>query len=175
LWILFFFGWRPYRIDNVRENLFQVRNELFLLAANGDVSFDEPAYRVLRDRLNAVIRFAHTITLTRSVLFGLQAKSLPNQREAWLLTVQKLPQEQQRKLIDLDERTTFVILWQLFTGSPILWAALLVYVPISLIQSVKSARLKAAKTLRVDLIEEQAVIAFKGERYAEAERCLVNA
>ncbi len=179
LWILFFFGWRPYRIDNVRDKLFQLRSELFLLAADGGVSFDDPAYLILRNRINAVIRFAHTITLTRSFLFGVQAKEVPNLREKWLLEVGKLPREQQQKLIDIDQRAAFTLAWQVFSGSPILWLIAIFYVPVLLIESAresKSAKMRATKELRVELIEEQAVIKFtREEECTEAAPPLVHA
>jgi hypothetical protein len=179
LWLLFFFGWRPYRIDNVREKLFQLRNELFLLAADGAISFDDPAYRMLRERLNAVIRFAHTITLTRSVLFALQADEVPNLRERWLEAVAKLPEKYQEQLIDIDQRASFALAWQVLSGSPILWLVIICYIPKLVMddwRESKQAKLKVAKDLRVELIEAQAVIKFEREESkAESGRQAIHA
>lgn len=60
--------WRDYRLDAFREHLFDIRDRLFAYAADGHVSFEEPAYRVLRARINVAIRYAHVFTLPRLIL-----------------------------------------------------------------------------------------------------------
>jgi len=168
LWIVFYLGWRPYRLDNVREKLFQLRSELFLLAADGEVSFSDPAYYGLRNRLNAVIRFAHTMTLTRVILYGHGlTEEYHTEFQAWQDAVDNLEPQQRQKLIDIDRRTAITIAVQIFTGSPILWLAATFYIPVTLLRSAMDLRPKetletrAVEKLRVDVIEEQAVIAFE--------------
>ena len=43
---LWFIGWRRYRLDLFRQNLFALRDELFDMAATGDLAFNDPAYNV---------------------------------------------------------------------------------------------------------------------------------
>ena len=63
LWVWFFWLYRDYRIDAYRQRLFALRNQLWDYAAAGHISFDDPAYLVVRNRLNGLIRFAHLLSL----------------------------------------------------------------------------------------------------------------
>src|SRR6266566_3340993 len=64
LWIGFFWLYRDYAIDRYRQRLFALRDEVWDFAASGRVGFDEAAYRLVRDRINGLIRFAHLLSLT---------------------------------------------------------------------------------------------------------------
>ena len=61
LWILYFWFFWKYRIDKTRQELFAIRDELFDYAASGDISFDDPAYGLLRTTMNGMVRFTHEI------------------------------------------------------------------------------------------------------------------
>lgn len=63
LWIFFFWLYRDYRIDKVRQDLFRLRDEIWDICAQQQI-LDRPAHRVLRSRLNGMIRFAHRLTFT---------------------------------------------------------------------------------------------------------------
>jgi hypothetical protein len=68
LWIAFDAGYRPYRIDILRNRLFGLRSELFELARLGRLGargFRDPAYLRIRDGLNGFIRYGHQFTLFR--------------------------------------------------------------------------------------------------------------
>lgn len=58
LWVILHL-YRSYQVDAYRFQLFQLRGQLFRLAMNGKVAFEDPAYRMLRELLNCEIRFAH--------------------------------------------------------------------------------------------------------------------
>jgi hypothetical protein len=60
--------WRGYATDKFRQNLFDVRAELFDYARGGAVRFDNCSYRRLRDLTNSLIRFAHEISFVRLVV-----------------------------------------------------------------------------------------------------------
>ena len=70
IWCLLFILYRDYRADSLRQDLFEIRDELFDQAASGLVDFDEPAYDMLRETLNGNIRFAHRLSLLRVVFIG---------------------------------------------------------------------------------------------------------
>lgn len=70
LWVFIFVLWHDYRLDAFRDHVFSVRQELFAYAANGSVAFDHPAYRMLRYRMNVILRYGDEFTLTRFILFG---------------------------------------------------------------------------------------------------------
>ena len=61
LWVLFFWHYREYRVDNFRQRLFAIRDELFDLGRAGVIAFDHPAYGVVRTLINGFIRFANRI------------------------------------------------------------------------------------------------------------------
>src|SRR5690606_22651328 len=61
LWVLFFWLYRDYRLDLFRQKLFALRDELFDVAAAGDVGFDSPAYGMLRSTINGTIQYGHQL------------------------------------------------------------------------------------------------------------------
>lgn len=67
LWWLVFVELRSYRLDLTRQKLFNIRDELFALAAKGEMAFDSKAYGLMRTTLNGMIRFAHKISLIRLI------------------------------------------------------------------------------------------------------------
>ena len=81
-----FFGLLPaYRVDCFRQQLFAIRDDLFDYAADGNISFTDPAYVILRQQMNALIRYGHHITLYRSIvtfIFGKLSKPTAN-RPSW--------------------------------------------------------------------------------------------
>jgi len=61
--VWFFYGpWKNLVIDIGRQNLFEVRDGLFMLAADGKISFDNPAYVAIRNRINGMIRFCESFS-----------------------------------------------------------------------------------------------------------------
>ncbi len=170
LWLVAYFGWRPYRIDKVRNELFDLRNDLFLYAAEGGVVFDDPAYRIQRDRLNALIRFAHIITVTRALIFMAAERYRPNERvqsiqQKYLVAVSNLSESAQVKMRYIYDRTATILAWQLVSGSPLLLIAAAIYLPLVAASKFlrrtpkESTGLIVARELRVELIEEQAMLA----------------
>lgn len=56
--VWFFYGPRRQLVlDLARQNLFELRDEVFDLAAKGRIEFSHPAYLAFRNRINAMIRF----------------------------------------------------------------------------------------------------------------------
>jgi hypothetical protein len=98
--------------DRCRRILFEKRDELFDLAADGYLSFDSTEYRTIRISLENSIRFAHSMTLFRVGFFylfrpkSLDMEKLPNIRiavqqirnEAAKAKVQKLVEEAGRAM-----------------------------------------------------------------------------
>lgn len=170
LWVLYFWGWRPYRIDRVRHDLFELRNELFLYAASGEISYENDAYRLLRRRIEALVRFAHTMSLTRVILIGIQHQRAPMpaieaQQKAWGAALEPLPQSARNKLQDIQNRVYLRILLQMVTGNLLLLVISVICAPVFYVKSrlqsepKQNQALRVAKELRVELIEEQAVLA----------------
>lgn len=63
LWIAFTFIYRAYRVDVLRQRLFDIRQKLFLtVERSDDIYFDDYAYKEMRSIVNGMIRFAHGMT-----------------------------------------------------------------------------------------------------------------
>ena len=78
---LVFVCWEPYREDALRHQLFEIRDELFDYATRGEISFDSPAYGMMRTLLNGQIRHAHRarlLYLLPSMLMILKSKESIN-------------------------------------------------------------------------------------------------
>jgi len=174
IWLLIYFGYRQYRLDKFRHELFELRNELFLYAVDGGISFKNSAYRMLRDRINAQIRFAHFITLTRAVLFANMHRRQPLPRAeqiaaSWSAARQGLDDDARKKMDSITERVTRTVTYHLVTGAAPL--AVLVGVMGILVKVAKlfhrteeSTTLRVAKELNIELLEEQAIAAQQQER-----------
>ena len=70
--------------DIARQRMFEYRDQLFDLAADGKLEFESTEYRDLRRLLNRQIRFAHIVTLPRIVFvsrFGRELKKAVDQKE----------------------------------------------------------------------------------------------
>ncbi len=62
IWV-WIFSYRSYFIDDFRDRVFHLRDELFDLAAQGNIAFDHPAYYRVRQLMNGSIRFAESISI----------------------------------------------------------------------------------------------------------------
>ncbi|MEE9441968.1 MAG: hypothetical protein V3V99_04805 [candidate division Zixibacteria bacterium] len=57
--IFIYFLWRQYVIDVTRQQLFELRDKLFDIAADGKIDNNSESYLVLREMFNSSIRFTH--------------------------------------------------------------------------------------------------------------------
>lgn len=83
---MFFWKHKECEVDRYRDAMFVLRNRLFDLAADGQLSFDSNAYRYLRVSINGHIRFAHLINIYQVILFKVYSRNafdmpLPNRFE----------------------------------------------------------------------------------------------
>ncbi len=67
LWFMFFTIHRDFHIARTRHRLFLIRSELFNAALEGKIGFHEPAYRLVRETLNGMIRFTHNLSFLRLI------------------------------------------------------------------------------------------------------------
>lgn len=70
LMVILFWLYPDYRIDVFRQKMFRLRDELFDEAVQGKISFDDPAYGMLRNAMNGHIRFAHQSNVWQVLLFA---------------------------------------------------------------------------------------------------------
>lgn len=77
LFTLVYGPWQSACTDWARERLFACRDEIFDLAAKGEMDFDSASYRSLRRSIEGLIRFAHVLSWPRflfTVAFSQPAK-----------------------------------------------------------------------------------------------------
>ncbi len=61
--LIFIYGpWQTICIDWARNSMFEARDAVFDIAAQGHVDFESPDYIEIRDGFNSLIRFAHRIS-----------------------------------------------------------------------------------------------------------------
>ena len=111
LWILFFKLYRDYRLDCFRQKLFALRDELFDLAARGDITFDDPAYGMLCGTVNGNIQFGHKFGFLEMLpLLLLSHKDSPAKEMAsrydrkWETRCNKLPEQTKKELHSIKNR-----------------------------------------------------------------------
>ncbi|MFA5089255.1 MAG: hypothetical protein WC552_09520 [Candidatus Omnitrophota bacterium] len=70
--LLLFWMWGHYKkhfLEVYRADLFRIRDELFIYAADGKSSFGALEYNYMRDRLNTALRYAHRMGISRIIIF----------------------------------------------------------------------------------------------------------
>ncbi len=71
LGLLIYGPWQRQCEDWGRQQLFEIRDSIFNLAADGRIGFDDPRYRTIRDSINTLIRFMHECTWPRLIYLTL--------------------------------------------------------------------------------------------------------
>jgi hypothetical protein len=111
LWIAVYYLWRDFRNDSFREDIFSIRDQMFLYAAQGNISFNHPAYTALRNRMNGLLRHGHEFTLTRMILILLTHGDTKNEAVArWEATVEDLPADTQSKIREFNVNVAVYVL-----------------------------------------------------------------
>lgn len=129
------------RLDIFRQKMFAVRDELFDYAAAGNINFDDPAYRLLRQSMNGNIRYGHQITLFRvciNVLRWKLTEAPPSMawNEKWNQAIANVKNDDVRsKLLDFHNRSISFVIERLVIGSPLLIAALVIGIVTMLVHS----------------------------------------
>lgn len=109
LWVFIVVFWKDYCLDVFRQHLFTLRDEMFDWAGQRNISFKDPAYRMLRYRMNQTIRYAHEFTLTRLVLSIIIVSRLQGDH-AWDASLSVLTEPQRRALTEYRNRFAFYTL-----------------------------------------------------------------
>lgn len=125
LWILITWFYRSYRIDKFRADVFALRAELFDLAVRGDLEFDDPAYRQLRNTMNGFLRFADRLSILSSLLVVREMQSAVRRGEAvivekseWEVLVDALEPGIRAEVLALRSRMHVAVFEQIIFSSP---------------------------------------------------------
>jgi hypothetical protein len=95
-----------------------MRDRLFMYAAEGNIDFENPAYSILRQRMNTLIRYAHEFTLTKLLIALFMVKKYKDywQREQhpsivkWEESVKQLPEHAQTAMNGFNSSLMFALL-----------------------------------------------------------------
>jgi len=123
-------------VDAFRDDMFALRDELFALAQDGQLSFHAPAYGLLRTTLNGFIRYGHRTNIISFLIF---AARVPAEQQEQLYEMspgsrlsrarESLPPETREALAIIETRMHTAVLKQLMLGSPWLLALALAAIP----------------------------------------------
>ncbi|HEY7389091.1 MAG TPA: hypothetical protein VH640_11325 [Bryobacteraceae bacterium] len=116
--------WPAHRLDRFRQDLFVIRDDLFDYAAGGSISFNHPAYRLLRQSMNGFIRYGHQLTVFRLTcnfmrwkLHDEQVFSWAAKWEAALKTIED--ENTKQELLTFQARMLTLVMKRLVIGSPL--------------------------------------------------------
>jgi hypothetical protein len=166
IWIAIFVFWRNYRIDKFRDELFALRNELFDYAAKGGVSFDEPAYGILRNTMNGLLRYAERISFMHTVLANTVQRLRPNPVYAkmfqmWPLALNRLEEPQRDAIQRFNARLRSILIQHVVTSSPLPMLFVIVYAFVSflykLFHGVERQDMESKLKPSMDIVEAQAL------------------
>lgn len=146
LWILFFAFYRDYRTDRYRQKLFGLRDDLFDYAAQGNIRFDDEAYKKLRAMINGSIRFGHRLnlpyflglTLGFSLLRSGKDES-PRFAAAWRESLKPLPAGTANHLAEVRRQLHVQVLQQVVLASPLLLVTVVAVVAVMLVKHASNA------------------------------------
>ena len=124
LWFFLFFLYKELAVDIFRQQMFQLRDELFDAASNGLIEYNHPAYIVLRNTMNGFLRFGHRVSLFEVLVTGLALgsdhfKIRKTFRQVWQEAEITLSSEQRKEMQRYLLRLNELLIIQSFLGSPI--------------------------------------------------------
>lgn len=105
--------YKKYRVDAYRQEIFQIRDDLFNFAAEGGINFDHPAYAMVRTYLNGTIRFTERLSIVKMVTASIVLKKHASHFEKDIENRLKGLTESQKKAIStaLDTAIAKTILY----------------------------------------------------------------
>ena len=151
-WVFVFCKMIPeWRLDSFRQNMFIVRDELFDYAADGHISFNHPAYLLLRSQMNGFIRYGHHLTVFRGLMTiaihkisGVPARA--SWYDAWQNSLNTIEDNSVRQQLERFQRRGMVLaISRLISGSPLLWAMTAIFLVEFLFQGMKQGLMQLIK------------------------------
>jgi hypothetical protein len=128
----FYWVWQQYVIDSTRQQLFELRDQLFDLATDGSLNRKSEQYELLRALLNKSIRYADELDVVRLTIFIITAKlagvrnlALPTKHFAE--SIRKIKDEKVRGQVNaILEKKSKILMWHIYRRSLLL----LILVPV---------------------------------------------
>ena len=143
IWYLYFWLYKGYLVDRFRQNMFELRDDLFNEARNGLIDFNHPSYCILRGTMNGMIRYAHDLRMLQLIVSSLLYRRKPDDIEASYLfesqfnkSTENLDEETVKALISYRKKMNKLITVHLLLESPIIIGLVLSAVFITVIPIV---------------------------------------
>ncbi len=152
---------REFLLDGVREKLFGLRFDLFRLAMNGEVEFDNEAYRSLEILFCGLLRFAHRITFLTYLMSKIEAERAQKEKDyvnvsaQIALRVSRLAPETRAKMLKILEEMRDAML--IYIGLSSLFF-IVVFVVYKVLHLLGIRRLEETKVEVVDVVSREAYI-----------------
>ena len=149
--------WPVMRLDEFRQSMFAVRDELFDFALSGKVSFDDPAYKLLRQSMNGFIRYAHQLTFFRLLCTVSRWKVLDEApvytwTYRWKSALLEKDPVTIEALEDFHARALSLVAKRIVTGSPFLMAMVAVLAACVLLRTQLLNLKQVAKSTATDVV-----------------------
>lgn len=116
LYLIVFVLYPKYRVDALRHRLFVMRGELFDYSIANGLPFDDPAYGMLRSRINSMLRFAHKISIARCLLLTAAIRwfscpeMIADRDRRWQEALGRVAvPEHRRKIVELHEQVLLTV------------------------------------------------------------------
>jgi hypothetical protein len=164
-------SWAAFMVDDTRNHLFSVRDEMFLYAVDREL-LDTAAYQNLRKLMNGLIRYAHKMTLTNfiSLIIGRDIFNVPYEAPPVLVEWKDsadAPGKEGECLKEFHARAAALMIRQMLCRS--IFLATIWFVLGLFSKKEKSATMKAiADNDRMESIEADALADFRDDRLAMA-------
>lgn len=125
--VLLFRLYRHLALEQFRQKIFALRDELFDCALDGQIAFTAPAYGLLRQTMNGMIRFGHRANLLFAAMLGITAiePRQPSFRARMQQAKRSLSGEQRQLVDEFQRRMNFLTIEFLVLGSPLVMATVI--------------------------------------------------
>lgn len=148
--------WQWACTDFARQKLFEVRDSIFDMAADGDLSFKSQEYRTIRRSIEMNIRFAHDLTLPNFLVLLVARKDKLEEKSDLHRAIESLPPQHRSAVEAKVHRAMKSLILMMFMKSPVAMIVALPLVVASLL--LHGCRVHAAKAIAFcsDLIQVEA-------------------
>lgn len=157
-----------YQLDNFRERMFALREEVFLFALEEGL-LESEAYKNFRIILNSLLRYGHRISFSRMLLlflgkkyFKISPRTTSNPVFEWKQAAARLPVPQREKFQQFDSDAMGLVVRYMALRSVVFWGVVVVGLVCLFVKGqmfMSFSKLKAAieSQMPVNLLEEEAL------------------
>lgn len=165
IWFLLFWLYKDFCVDYFREQLFAVRDGMFHAAVNGEISFDDKMYGLVRFTINGFIRFGHELDLVSFLAIFLIGRPKYEYSNGFAEKMKEakteLTPEKLRKYEECMGRVNIVVVRHVLVSAPIL--AITILVPIATFVLSSFCGKQILSLLKIPFARADAVAYVAGE------------